>query len=132
MRWLLCPGIAGCHHGRLSKVLVPPPPPASRLYGCGYSVSFQTPDDAIVFEAFRVTFVPPAASTYGDVAGQDVERCSSRLVSCEVDTPCAHVDDPASPAATTTVIPSAEVAASCRLKSVRAAVNCFISASQMP
>ena len=53
-------------------------------------------------------------------------------MSCEVGTPCAHDDEPLSPAATTTVMPSAEVAASWRLTSVRDAVYGLTLASQMP
>ena len=95
-------------------------------------MSFHTPDDAIAFAGVRVRFVPPTASTQGDVAGQDVDFCSSKLSSSEVGTPWAHDDEPLSPAATTVVIPRADVAASWRLNSVRAAVYGFTLASQMP
>jgi hypothetical protein len=47
--------------------------------------------------------VPLAASTHGEVASQDADSCLSKLVSWEVGTPCAHDDEPLSPAATTTV-----------------------------
>ena len=85
-------------------------------------MSFHTPEDSIAFAGVSVRFVPPTASTQGDVAGQEADFCLSKLVSWEDGTPCAHDDEPLSPAATTVVIPSAEVAASWRLKSVRAAL----------
>jgi hypothetical protein len=47
--------------------------------------------------------VPLAASTHGDVAGQDADSCLSKLVSWEVGTPCAHDDEALPPAATTKV-----------------------------
>ena len=79
-----------------------------------------------------VRLVPPTASTHGDVAGQDADFCLSKLVSWLDGTPCAHDDDPLSPAATTVVMPSAEVAASWRSKSVRAAVYGLTLASHTP
>jgi hypothetical protein len=66
------------------------------------------------------------------VAGQDVDFCLSKLLSWEVGTPCAHDDEPLSPAATTTVIPRASVAASWRSTSVRAAVYGAALASHTP
>ena len=95
-------------------------------------MSFHTPVDAIVLSALSVRFVPPTASTHGDVAGQDADCCSSALVSWLAGTPCAHDDEPASPAATTVVMPSDAVAASWRSTSVRAAVYGFTVASHTP
>jgi hypothetical protein len=65
-------------------------------------VSFHTSEDAIALEGVSVMLVPPAASTHGDVAGQDAAFCSSKLVSWEVGTR-AHTMTRLSPAATTTV-----------------------------
>ncbi|MFZ0975858.1 MAG: hypothetical protein WAN22_26780 [Solirubrobacteraceae bacterium] len=47
-------------------------------------------------------------------------------------TPCAHVDEPLSPAATTIVIPNASIAAASRSNSVRAALYGSTAASQAP
>ena len=85
-----------------------------------------------MFEGVSVRFVPPTASTHGDVAGQEADFCLSKLVSWEVGTPCAHDEEPLSPAATTIVIPSAAVAAAWRLNSVRAAVYGATLASHTP
>ena len=49
------------------------------MYGFGYLVSFQTPDESIAFDELSVRFVPPAARTHGEVAGQDVDFCLSKL-----------------------------------------------------
>ena len=57
---------AGCHHGRVSNVLCPPPPPAVLLNGAGYTVSFHGPVDAMPLPASSVRFVPPTASTHGE------------------------------------------------------------------
>ena len=54
-----------------------------------------------MFAGVSVRFVPPTASTQGDVAGQDADFCLSKLSSCDGGTPCAHDDEPLSPAATT-------------------------------
>src|SRR5690348_12357236 len=112
MRLADCVGVAGCHHGRLLRTLTPPPPPAVSVNGNEKAVSFQTPVEAIVLLALSVRFVPPTASTHGEVAGQEADCCSSALVSWLAGTPCAHDDEPASPAATTVVMPSDAVAAS--------------------
>jgi hypothetical protein len=85
-------------------------------------VSFHTPEDAMVFAGVSVRFVPPTASTHGDVAGHDADFCLSKLVSWEDGTPWAHDDEPLSPAETTIVMPSAAVAAAWRSNSVRAAL----------
>lgn len=77
-------------------------------------------------------FVPPTASTQRDVAGHDADFCLSALVSCEAGTPCAHADEPLSPAATTVVIPSAAVAARWRSTSVCDAAYADTLASQTP
>ena len=115
------------------SVLVPPPPPAAVADTApGTSCRSTTPEDAIAFAGVSVRFVPPTASTQGDVAGQDADRCLSKLSSCDGGTPCAHADEPLSPAATTVVIPSADVAASWRSNSVRAAVYGLTLASQTP
>src|SRR3954451_3150574 len=113
---------AGCHQGRFSKALVPPPPPAVAWNGAGYSVSFHAPVEAIALPALSVTLVPPIASTQGDDAGQETCGFLSEGVSWLAGTPRAHADEPLSPAATTVVIPSAAVAVSCRSTSVRDAV----------
>ena len=85
-------------------------------------MSFHGPLAAIAFPAVSVRFVPPTASTNGEVAGHSAWICLSAGVSWEAGTPCAHDEDPASPAATTTVIPSAACAARVRFTSVREAV----------
>jgi hypothetical protein len=82
-------------------------------------VSFHDPVDAIVLLEFSVRFVPPTASTHPELAGQDTCGFFSAEVSWPGGTPRAHADEPVSPAATTTVIPSAASAASVRLTSVR-------------
>src|SRR4051812_24088368 len=112
--------------------LRPPPPPADRVNGGGESASFHGPVAAIVLSALSVRFVPPTARTHGEVAGQDVAGCSSDEVSCGTGTPRAHADEPESPAATTTVIPSAASAASTRLASVRDAVYGLMVDSHSP
>src|SRR3954453_5016930 len=61
---------AGCHHGRASNALEPPPPPAALVYGAGWAVSFHAPDEAMLLSAARVRLVPPTARTHGDDAGQ--------------------------------------------------------------
>ena len=71
-------------------------------------MSFHTPEDSIEFAGVSVRFVPPTASTQGDVAGQEADFCLSKLSSWDDGTPCAHDDEPLSPAATTVVIPSAD------------------------
>src|SRR6476619_321969 len=110
---------AGCHQGRASKVLEPPPPPAVAWNGDAYSVSFQAPDEAIVLSAASGRLVPPTASTHGDDAGQATCGFLSEDVSWSAGTPRAHADEPVSPAATTVVIPKAAVAVSWRSTSVR-------------
>ena len=113
---------AGCHHGRVSNVLCPPPPPAALLNGAGYTVSFHGPVEAMPLPASSVRFVPPTASTHGELAGHETCGFLSDEVSCEGLTPRAHADEPVSPAATTVVMPSAAVAVSWRSTSVRDAV----------
>jgi len=95
-------------------------------------VSFQTPVDAIVLSAFSVRFVPPTASTDGEVAGHEVWGCLSAEVSLSAGTPRAHAEEPESPAATTTVMPRAASAASWRSASVREAVYGETVDSQTP
>src|SRR4051812_26406002 len=109
----------GCHHGLGSKVLCPPPPPAVFVNGAGYVVSFHGPVDAMLLSGFSVRLVPPTARTYGEEAGQDSCGFFSDEVSLLGETPRAQADEPVSPAATTTVIPSAASAASVRSTSVR-------------
>ena len=70
-------------------------------------MSFHGPLAAIAFAASSVRLVPPTASTNGEVAGHDAWICLSAVVSWSAGTPCAHAEEPASPAATTTVMPSA-------------------------
>src|SRR3954452_19733096 len=113
---------AGCHQGRASNALDPPPPPAVAVYGEGEAVSFHAPDEAIVLSAASVRLVPPTARTHGDDAGQSTCGFVSEELSWLADTPRAHADDPLSPAATTVVMPSAAVAVSWRSTSVRVAV----------
>src|SRR5258705_13548073 len=96
---------AGCHHGRVASRLCPPPPAARALYGAGKDVSFQTPVAAMLLSGLRVRFVPPTASTQGELAGQDTCGVLSAAVRCLVGTARGHVEDPLSPAATTTVMP---------------------------
>lgn len=85
-----------------------------------------------MFDGDSIRFVPPTASTQRDVAGHDADFCLSALVSCEAGTPCAHADEPLSPAATTVVIPSAAVAARWRSTSVCDAAYADTLASQTP
>ena len=66
--------------------------------------------------------MPPTASTHPELAGHDTWGFFSEEVSWLGGTPRAQADEPVSPAATTTVIPSAASAASSRLTSVRDAV----------
>ena len=82
-------------------------------------MSFQGPLEAMLLSEFRVRFVPPTARTHGELAGQDTCGFFSDEVSFPGGTPRAHADEPVSPAATTTVIPSAASAASVRSTSVR-------------
>src|SRR6185503_7268889 len=67
----------------------------------------------------RVRFVPPTASAQPELAGHETCGFFSEEVSWLAGTPRAHADEPVSPAATTTVIPSAASAASCRVTRVR-------------
>ena len=69
--------------------------------------------------ASSVRFVPPTASTHGELAGHDTCGFLSAEVSFDGETPRAHADEPVSPAATTVVMPSAAVAVSWRSTSVR-------------
>src|SRR5690349_12609212 len=113
---------AGCHQGRDTNALVPPPPPAVEVNGAGKTVSFHAPDEAIVLSAFSVRLVPPTASTQGDDAGHSTWGALSEEVNWFAGTPRAQADEPLSPAATTVVIPSAAVAVSWRSTMVREAV----------
>ena len=76
--------------------------------------------------------MPPTASTDGDEAGQETWGCLSAEVSLLAGTPRAHAEEPVSPAATTTVMPSAASAASWRSASVRDAVYAETVDSQTP
>ena len=73
----------------------------------------------MLLSGLSVRFVPPTARTYGEEAGQDSCGFLSAEVSLPGATPRAHADEPVSPAATTTVMPSAASAASVRSTSVR-------------
>ena len=95
-------------------------------------MSFQAPVEAIVLSAFSVRFVPPTASTEAELAGQETWAFLSSDVSWLAGTPRAQAEEPVSPAATTVVIPSAAVAASCRSAIVRDAVYEETVASQTP
>ena len=95
-------------------------------------MSFQAPAEAIELSAFSVRFVPPTASTEGDVAGQETCAFLSAEVSLFAGTPRAQAEEPVSPAATTTVMPSAASAASWRSASVRDAVYAETVDSQTP
>ena len=85
----------------------------------------------MLFE-FSVRFVPPTASTHPELAGQDTCGFFSLEVSWPAGTPRAHAEEPVSPAATTTVIPSAASAASRRVTSVRDAEYLETVDSQTP
>jgi hypothetical protein len=95
-------------------------------------VSFHGPVEAIVLFESSVRFVPPTASTHSELAGQDTCGFFSLEVSWLAGTPRAHADEPVSPAATTTVIPSAASAASRRVTSVRDAEYLDTVDSQTP
>jgi hypothetical protein len=69
-------------------------------------VSFQGPVEAMLLSEFSVRFVPPTASTQPELAGHDTCGFFSDEVSWLGGTPRAHADEPVSPAATTTVIPT--------------------------
>jgi hypothetical protein len=68
-------------------------------------VSFQTPVEAMLLSGLRVRFVPPTESTQGELAGQETRGVLSAAVSSALGTPRAQVEEPLSPAATTTVMP---------------------------
>ena len=95
-------------------------------------MSFHGPVEATPFWASSVRFVPPTASTHGELAGHDTCGFLSDEVSLDGLTPRAHADEPVSPAATTVVMPSAAVAVSWRSTSVRDAVYGETSDSQSP
>ena len=77
-------------------------------------MSFQAPLETIALLASSVRFVPPTASTFGDVAGQDVWDCFSAAVSSLAGTPRAHADDPRVPGRDDDRDPERAVAASWR------------------
>ena len=87
-----------------AKVSLTPPPPAPPL-----GASFHTVSDVIAPVADTASVVPPQASACGDDAGKSTCGCPSETPS----------EDPLSPAATQTVMPSAQASAIASSSAVR-------------